>query len=59
MDQCFSTSLQSRTTSQAVGAHADHLRKIPHTQKYIQMNRIIFIAMVKVTITTFLYTNLN
>jgi hypothetical protein len=30
IDQRFSNFPQSRITSQAVGAHADHLRKIPH-----------------------------
>jgi hypothetical protein len=36
--KCFSDFRQSRTTLQVLGAHADHFRKIPHTQMCMQMN---------------------
>jgi hypothetical protein len=44
---------QLRTTSQPVGAHAHHLRRIPHTQNSMQVNRRNITLVVKVTITTF------
>jgi hypothetical protein len=51
---------QSRTISQAVGAHADHLRKIPQTQNCMQANRRNIIPVAEVTITTFFpYSNLK
>jgi hypothetical protein len=51
---------QSRTTSYAVSAHADHRRKIRYIQKYTQVHLRNFIPVVKVTITSFfLYINLN
>jgi hypothetical protein len=37
--QCLPKFRQWRTSSYAVGAHADHLRKIPHIQKCMQVNR--------------------
>jgi hypothetical protein len=57
--QCFSNFRQSRTTSQAVGAQADDLRKIPYTQKSMQVKRKNIIPAVKVTKNTFLDTNLK
>jgi hypothetical protein len=51
---------QSRTISQAVGAHADHLPKIPLTQNCMQANRRNIIPVAEVTITTFCpYSNLK
>jgi hypothetical protein len=46
--------------NRAVGAHAGHLRKVPHSQKCKQVNRKDAMPFAKVTITTFfLYTNLK
>jgi hypothetical protein len=53
LQQCLSNFRQSRTASRAVGAHADQLRKIPHTQKCTQVNKRNLIPVVKITITTF------
>jgi hypothetical protein len=50
--QCCSNCGQSRSTSQAVSAHEDRLRKITHIQKCMQANRRD-ISVVKFTITTF------
>jgi hypothetical protein len=51
---------QSRTTSKVAGAHGDHLRKIPYTQKCMQVNRRNVIPVFRVTIIRlFLYTNLK
>jgi hypothetical protein len=41
---------------QAVGAHAAQIRKIPQTQKCMQVNRRNVIPAAEVTITTFFYT---
>jgi hypothetical protein len=38
------------TFSQAVGAHAHHLRKIPHTQKCKKVNRRNITPVLKVTL---------
>jgi hypothetical protein len=51
--QCFSNFQQSQTTSWTVSIHADHLRKIPHTQKCMQVNRRNIKPVVQVTITVF------
>jgi hypothetical protein len=53
LEQCFSDFRQSRTTSQAVGAHTDHIFKIPYTKKCMQVNGRNIIHVVKVAITTF------
>jgi hypothetical protein len=37
LGQCFSKFRQLRTTSLEVGAHADHNRKFPNTQKGMQV----------------------
>jgi hypothetical protein len=58
--QCFSKLSESRTTSQAVGAHADRLRKILHTQNSMQVNRRNIIPVVTLALTTYFpYTNLK
>jgi hypothetical protein len=54
LKQCFSNLRQSRTSPQAVGAHTDHLRKIPQAQKWMRLKRRNIIPVVKVTMTAVL-----
>jgi hypothetical protein len=61
--ECTAVFLKFRklhTSSYAVGANANHLRKISHAQKFMQVNRRDITLVVKFAITTFfLYTNLK